>query len=251
MQPIRNAQQGGQQLEAILLKQLLQESKVLQGGATAGSGLYAEMFCEALANAVAQGGGLGIAQLVEGSFANLEETYDESAGLSGPNLQGGYLVPGAESTSAAPTAEPSEKPRVSSPYGQRVDPINGTQRFHSGIDVAAEEGASIIALSSGVVRQAGRRGAYGNAVEIDTGRGLSMLYGHASQLAVEEGERVEKGQVIGAVGHTGRATGPHLHFEVRKDGVTTNPESTLNRLGERADVMIGRKTQHFGNGDKP
>ena len=250
MQPIRNAQDGSQQLESILLKQLLQESKVLQGGSTAGSGLYAEMFCEALANAVAQGGGLGIAELVEGSFDSLEETYDDTLGQSDPNVQGGYLVPGTESKTA-PQAEPSEKPRISSPYGERIDPINGNKRFHSGIDVAAEEGASILALSSGVVRRAGTRGAYGNAVEIETGRGISMLYGHASRLAVKEGEKIEKGQVIGAVGHTGRATGPHLHFEVRLDGVTTNPQSTLNRLGERADVMIGRKTQHFGNGDKP
>jgi len=245
MQPIRTAKEGSQQLESILLKQLLQESKVLQGGTTAGSGLYAEMFCEALANAVAQGGGLGIAKLVEGSFSGLD-AESGADGVKDPNLQGGYLLPGKESTDI-----PSVTPEISSPYGERIDPIHGAKRFHSGIDVAAEEGASILALSSGVVRQSGTRGAYGNAVEVDTGRGISMLYGHASRLSVKEGDVVEKGQVIGAVGQTGRATGPHLHFEIRKDGITTNPQTTLNGLGERADVMIGRKAQHFGNGDKP
>jgi len=132
-------------------------------------------------------------------------------------------------------------PEVSSGFGARTDPIDGSPRFHTGIDVAAQEGSPILAAAPGVVLRAGRRGGYGNAVEIDNGHGISTLYGHASALAVKEGERVSAGQPIASVGHTGRATGPHLHFEVRKDGKPTDPKSTLNRWEERADVLVGRK----------
>jgi murein DD-endopeptidase MepM/ murein hydrolase activator NlpD len=91
------------------------------------------------------------------------------------------------------------------------------------------------------VRRAGRRGGYGNAVEIDSGGGITTLYGHARALAVREGDRVEAGQPIAFVGHTGRATGSHLHFEVRKDGKPTDPNPALIRWRERAEELIGRK----------
>jgi murein DD-endopeptidase MepM/ murein hydrolase activator NlpD len=142
-------------------------------------------------------------------------------------------------------------PEITSNYGKRIDPISGQTRFHAGIDIAAQEGCSILALSSGSVERVGPRGAYGNAVEINTGRGISMVYGHAKTLLVEEGDKVVEGQAIATVGQTGRATGPHVHFEVRKDGITINPENTLNRMGKRADVLIDKKAQNFGNGEKP
>ena len=111
--------------------------------------------------------------------------------------------------------------------------------IHRCID-APYDGA-ILAAASGIVRRAGRRGGYGNAVEIDNGAGISTLYGHASSLSVKAGEHVEAGEPIARVGHTGRATGSHLHFEVRKDGKPTDPQSTLNSWKERADLLIGRK----------
>jgi murein DD-endopeptidase MepM/ murein hydrolase activator NlpD len=243
MPPIANAKDSARALESILLKQLLQESKVLQGSSQAGSGIYASMFCEALADAVAQGGGLGIAKLLEGSFVDGEEGSDE---ITAHNLKNGYLF-----NSKKTDEEGSSMSGITSDYGKRIDPIHGQVRFHAGIDIAAQEGSAILALSSGIVERAGPRGAYGNAVEINTGQGTSMVYGHAKNLAVEEGDRVEKGQVIATVGQTGRATGPHLHFEVRKEGKTINPEIALNRMGERADVLIDRKAQNFGNGEKP
>jgi murein DD-endopeptidase MepM/ murein hydrolase activator NlpD len=132
-------------------------------------------------------------------------------------------------------------PEVSSGFGVRHDPINGTERFHTGIDVAAQEGSPILAAAPGIVRRAGRRGGYGNAVEIDNGNGISTLYGHASALAVKEGDSVKTGEPVAFVGHTGRATGSHLHFEVRKDGKPTDPQPALNRWQERADVLVGRK----------
>jgi murein DD-endopeptidase MepM/ murein hydrolase activator NlpD len=251
MGPIRDARQGAQALESILLKQLLQESHVLQGSGQAGSGIYAEMFCEALANAVVQGGGMGIANLVEGSFAGLA---DQATGTE-PNQAGNYLFQSSGTPSAAaprPAGAPSDKaPEISSGFGPRRDPIDGGSKFHTGIDVAAEEGSAILAVAGGIVRRAGPRGGYGNAVEIDNGRGISTLYAHAQRLNVAVGDRVAPGDAIAAVGHTGRATGPHLHFEVREDGKPKDPQATLNRLGERADAMIGRKPQTDGNGDEP
>jgi murein DD-endopeptidase MepM/ murein hydrolase activator NlpD len=239
MQPIRTAAEGARTLESILLKQLIQDSGAFRGMSQAGGKIYGEMFCEALANAVAQGGGVGIATLVEGSFEK-----GAAATQSGPgetNVAGDFLFDHATQPSADAAGATDVTPEVSSGFGARNDPIDGSHRFHTGIDVAAQEGSPILAAAPGVVLRAGRRGGYGNAVEIDNGNGISTLYGHASALSVKEGDRVKAGQPIAAVGHTGRATGPHLHFEVRKDGKPTDPQSTLNRWEERADVLIGRK----------
>jgi murein DD-endopeptidase MepM/ murein hydrolase activator NlpD len=241
MRPIRDAAEGAKTLESILLKQLVQDSGVFRGSSQAGSKIYGEMFCEALANAVAQGGGIGIAKLVESSF---DPSMGQDA-ITDPNIANGFVF-GQPIPVAAPVpgaGDTDMTPEVSSNYGERTDPINGTHRFHTGIDVAAEEGSPILAAASGRVLRAGRRGGYGNAVEIDNGKGVSTLYGHASALAVKEGDRVEAGQPIAFVGHTGRATGAHLHFEVRKNGKPTDPQPTLNRWNERADVLIGRKPQ--------
>jgi len=125
----------------------------------------------------------------------------------------------------------------------RNHPIDGVQKFHTGIDLRGQEGTPILAAESGVVRSAGTRGGYGNAVEIDHGNGVSTLYGHASELGVTPGEHVEKGQQIGEVGMTGRATGPHLHFEVRVEGKPVDPKGALKAYGIRADNSIGGSTK--------
>jgi murein DD-endopeptidase MepM/ murein hydrolase activator NlpD len=239
MRPIRDVAEGAQALETILLKQLIQDSGAFKGMSQAGGRIYGEMFCEALANAVAQSGGIGIAELVEGSFDK-----SGSAPASGGNDPGlaEHLLISRSHESGAPSSEPTDvTPEISSGYGRRQDPIDGSTRFHTGVDVAAQEGSPILAAAPGVVRRAGRRGGYGNAVEIDSGGGITTLYGHARALAVREGDRVEAGQPIAFVGHTGRATGSHLHFEVRKDGKPTDPNPALIRWRERAEELIGRK----------
>lgn len=113
--------------------------------------------------------------------------------------------------------------RVSSPYGMRIHPIYKVKKMHTGIDIDAPSGAKIIAANSGKVILAGWNGGYGNCVIIDHGSGLATLYGHQSKILVSVGEKVQKGETIGKVGSTGLSTGPHLHFEVRKNGSTTNP----------------------------
>jgi murein DD-endopeptidase MepM/ murein hydrolase activator NlpD len=121
---------------------------------------------------------------------------------------------------------PSRAPMTSS-FGWRMHPILGYRRFHSGTDFGAGIGSPIRAANAGRVIFAGRQGGYGNTVIIDHGGGITTLYGHASELYVKEGDQVEKGQAIGAVGSTGLSTGPHLHFEVRLNG---EPQDPMNYL---------------------
>ncbi|MBN3877717.1 MULTISPECIES: murein hydrolase activator EnvC family protein [unclassified Nostoc] len=116
---------------------------------------------------------------------------------------------------------------TSSPFGWRVHPILGYRRFHAGLDFAASYGSKIRAADSGRVIFAGWYGGYGRAVIIDHGNGITTLYGHTSELYVSEGQAVERGQAIAAVGSTGFSTGPHLHFEVRRNGTPVDPANYL------------------------
>jgi murein DD-endopeptidase MepM/ murein hydrolase activator NlpD len=112
---------------------------------------------------------------------------------------------------------------ISSGFGYRTDPITGGQEFHSGVDFAAACGTPIHAGGAGQVVSAGPNGGYGNATVINHGGGLATLYGHQSSISVSVGQVVAQGQVIGAVGSTGKSTGCHLHFEVRVNGNPVNP----------------------------
>lgn len=116
---------------------------------------------------------------------------------------------------------------ITSPYGYRVHPIFGTTIYHSGIDIGVDEGTPVHAADGGVVVWSGWMGGYGYAVVIDHGNGLSTLYGHNSELAVDEGQSVAKGQVISYAGSTGNSTGPHVHFEVRVNGDPVDPMGYL------------------------
>ena len=116
---------------------------------------------------------------------------------------------------------------ITSPFGWRVHPIFGTQRLHTGIDIGADYGDAIRAADGGVVIHADWMGGYGNAVIIDHGNGISTLYAHNSQLLVDEGQTVAKGQTVARFGSTGYSTGPHLHFEVRQNGSPVNPLNYL------------------------
>lgn len=116
---------------------------------------------------------------------------------------------------------------ITSPFGWRVHPVFGTQKFHSGIDIAADYGDPITAADNGVVIHADWLGGYGKAVIIDHGNGLQTLYAHNSELSVYAGQAVRKGQTISHAGSTGYSTGPHLHFEVRVNGTPTDPMAYL------------------------
>ena len=113
--------------------------------------------------------------------------------------------------------------RISSLYGYRIHPITGKRLFHDGLDIAANHGNAVYAYTDGRVVQAGWNGGYGISILLDHGNGLRTRYAHLSRLNVRVGQRVQTGQKIGAVGSTGNSTGPHLHFEVIKNGKTQNP----------------------------
>lgn len=113
--------------------------------------------------------------------------------------------------------------KISSYYGNRLHPILKKYKMHTGIDISANQGASIIAANSGTVIMSGWQNGYGNTVVIDHGGGITTLYAHCSKLLVSVGKKVNAGDTIAKVGSTGMSTGPHLHFEVRKNGATTDP----------------------------
>lgn len=118
---------------------------------------------------------------------------------------------------------------LSSRYGYRSDPFTGKRTWHDGVDLAGKEGSDIIAVAAGVVTYAGERYGYGNLVEIDHGEGLVTRYAHAKAIKVKLGDVVQKGQVVALMGSTGRSTGPHVHFEVLKNGKSKNPEDYIQR----------------------
>ena len=122
-----------------------------------------------------------------------------------------------------PSGRPILKGWLSSYYGMRTHPISGRREMHKGIDFAGKLGGSVIAVAKGVVTYAGKRYNYGQLIEIAHGNGFSTRYAHNSRLLVSVGDTVEKGFQIAEIGSSGRSTGPHVHFEVIKNGRVINP----------------------------
>jgi len=127
---------------------------------------------------------------------------------------------------AAPNLWPVEG-QVTGSFGERIDPFNGEGAFHSGVDIGCSYGTKIIAPADGLVVATETMGGYGRAIIIDHGNGISTRYAHLSGYAVTAGQRVNRGDVIGYVGESGRSTGPHLHYEVRINDTPVNPYKYL------------------------
>lgn len=117
--------------------------------------------------------------------------------------------------------------RMTSPFGYRIHPILKTKKLHTGMDIAVPTGGSIVAAEAGTVIFSGWKGSYGNTVMVDHGSGIVTLYPHNSQLVAKVGEKVKRGQLVAKAGSTGMSTGPHLHFEVRKNGQVVDPAPWL------------------------
>jgi len=162
----------------------------------------------------------------ERALAELEQDSREIENM----LQRLQKTPAGRERSAKPWTGKFRMPvkgRISSPYGYRRHPIYKVRKLHTGIDIAAPSGTPMRCAGDGTVVHSARWGGYGNCIIVDHGGGLATLYGHCSRLAVTKGQSVTQGQVIGYVGSTGLSTGPHVHFEVRKDGRPVNPEPYL------------------------
>jgi murein DD-endopeptidase MepM/ murein hydrolase activator NlpD len=116
---------------------------------------------------------------------------------------------------------------VTSDFGQRLDPYTADRVMHAGLDIAAPHGKDVISPAEGTVVFAGLEGGYGNVLVIDHGYGIKTRYGHLAKITVKAGDRIKRGQVIAVVGNTGRSTGPHLHYEVRVNGIPQNPRKFI------------------------
>jgi murein DD-endopeptidase MepM/ murein hydrolase activator NlpD len=134
---------------------------------------------------------------------------------------------------ATPSIWPA-KGWLSSTMGRRVDPINGGDDFHAGLDIAAERGQPVYATAAGTVTHTGFQGGYGNLIVVDHGFGLETRYGHLLNYSVKNGAKVKRGDVIGHVGSSGRSTGFHLHYEVLANGKLLNPLQLLSQQKPRA-----------------
>lgn len=116
---------------------------------------------------------------------------------------------------------------VTSRFGYRKSPFTGRREFHKAFDIAARQGTPIIATADGVVTFSGKKGLYGNVIVIDHGHGMVTRFGHCSKLLKKRGEKVQRWETIALMGNTGRSTGPHVHYEVRLNGIPVNPEKYM------------------------
>jgi murein DD-endopeptidase MepM/ murein hydrolase activator NlpD len=253
-------------LEAYFLRRVLAEVRESSDGGMLQQGfggqVFREMFDEALADRMADGGGVGLAKVVEQQLLGderaragapvepaagaraLRAAY-QTAGERAPTMADlGQIraVPVDHATGIDPSAGtgvswkmPLDPERISSGFGKvRVDPSAESEthlRQHKGLDMTAPMGAPVSAARAGTVIRAGEStGGFGNVVVIDHGEGLHSYYGHLSSVDVPVGTEVAAGAHIGKVGSTGRSSGPHLHFEVRKHGVSVDPTTDIEGL---------------------
>lgn len=162
----------------------------------------------------------------------LHAAADKLAALAAPGASG---IPDISILTTQPIPD-----TLSSGYGWRDDPIRHTWKFHSGTDFPSDPGTPVAVAGDGVVTFAGRQGGYGNVVYVDHGGGVVTLYGHMRRIETKKGATVTAGERIGQVGSTGRATGPHLHFEVRLDNRPVDPVMAMRVADlERESPALG------------
>ncbi|HTY60973.1 MAG TPA: peptidoglycan DD-metalloendopeptidase family protein [Acidobacteriota bacterium] len=234
-----------QEFEAIFIAHLLkvmretvEDSGLLEGGF--GKSIYTEMFDQEVSLNLAKKGTLGISNLL---YQSLSKAINDGEGknVSIP-ADGAAGSPSAIPSSPASTApDPQSAPgeeisdlqlpvqaHISSAFGMRKDPFSHQAKFHKGLDLSAPEGMKVVPALQGKVVFAGYMNGYGNTVVVQHSGELQTRYGHLGSIAVKVGDVVDSQNILGTVGSTGRSTGPHLHFEVIRNGVAVNPATNLN-----------------------
>ncbi len=238
------------EFEALLVAQLIgamrktiPESGLLD--ASASRRMLDGAFDTEMARAITAGQGLGIARQLAAQLekraqsshptdvavARGEPTEGLAAYRAAAVVAGADVAAAQDATSASGTAVTPVDGRVTSEFGVRRDPITGAPKFHGGIDVAAPPGTPIHAVAEGEVVFSGRRGPAGNLVTIRHDDGTVTSYAHAARTLVAVGQKVAAGDVVATVGSSGRSTGPHVHFSVRRDGQLVDPEEFLEEAG--------------------
>jgi murein DD-endopeptidase MepM/ murein hydrolase activator NlpD len=249
------AKTAAKQLEAFFLRQMLSEARPQGGGGLDGGfagDTFKQMLDDAIADKMSAAGGVGMSQM----FAQqLDKGSEVAAPPSAPGTAIAPVIDPSIDGRGTPTGSAAEgrrgsidaamagaphfvlpvAGRPSSGYGLRADPIHGGTTTHPGLDLAAPVGAEVGAAAGGTVIHAGPAGTYGNLVTLRHANGFETRYAHLSAVDVAVGDTVQAGQDVGKVGTTGYSTGPHLHFEVRRDGQTIDPAPLLplNRSAPR------------------
>ena len=247
----RKVLEATKKFEAYFISQLLKNMRktvpkngLLDGGF--GKDIYYSMLDNALADQMSEAGGIGLSDVLARQFGvEQNKVFDpEVADVSSPiAMQAIEAVKNGIGENKEHPASPIKCKWLGSRFGVRFSVRRHAWKFHRGIDLNAPIGTPIKAVLSGVVKVAGEVQGYGNVVYIDHGNGMVTRYGHASKLLVKPGEHVKQGQVIALVGQTGRADGPHLHFEVRVNGAAIDPEPWLGEevMNETAPNYIHLK----------
>lgn len=179
-------------------------------------------------------------QALDQALAALDRQADRQADLW--TLIESRLLESRLRALTVPSIAPVDGP-IGSGFGFRADPFTGNPALHTGLDFPAEPGTSIMAAAGGMVVTAERHPAYGLMVEVDHGNGLITRYAHSSKLLVKAGDLVRRGQVIAAVGTSGRSTGPHLHFEVLVEGVPQDPAKFLAQGSDALNTAAGKRNR--------
>lgn len=203
-------QEAAKAFESMFIKMLLDtapeaEDNALSGGF--GGGVWRDMLHQEYADQAAKQQGFGIAEAIMRQL--------------GPHSSQGVSQASKPGTPLAGT------PRLTSDFGPRIHPITGRHHHHTGVDYAAPVGAPVRAVLNAEVIFAGPRGGYGNMVELRHADGMTTRYAHLDRIDVQLGQKLDRGVQLGTVGSTGQSTGPHLHFEVRRNGEAQDPLSFL------------------------
>lgn len=218
-----------EQFESMLLAQMLEEMKQAMTPDAGSQGLGGQIMGDAMTSELAlslgRSGGLGLSDLLTTALARLGPAGDGEPASTVPvalatDIAASVAPPPVAAPVPGPTAPVAE---VTSEFGWRVDPLNGQHRFHAGLDLRAAYGQEVRSATGGTVTFAGEKPGYGMVVVVSHGSGLETRYAHLSSLEVTEGSEVRAGEVIARSGASGRATGPHLHFEVRRHGQPVDP----------------------------
>jgi murein DD-endopeptidase MepM/ murein hydrolase activator NlpD len=217
----QNLRKACKEFESVLTNQLLKSMRstidkceLFHGGQE--EEIYESFLDQELSKSLAGNGAKSLAELL---YLQLKERFSVAEGE-------GKETGSADSLKGTKPRWPV-KARVSSAFGWRRDPINGKKRFHEGIDLAVREGTPVRAAMPGRVLKSEYQKGYGNMVLVDHGHGFTTLYAHNQENLVKEGDWVRTGVPIAKAGSTGRSTGPHLHFEVRRHGRHIDPKAFL------------------------
>ncbi len=210
-----------------VMRESIEENSLFDGGP--GKGIYTELFDQELSRILSRHGGLGIADML---LDRLDQDPTSEPGEPGePSAPGplgeqdsqGSHLPGKATPEPIPDFQLPVAGPISSNFGWRKDPITAHRRFHQGVDLAAPKGTKVRAASAGTVVFAGYDSSYGNTVVLKHPGGFQTRYAHLDSALVREGEVLKNDQLLGLVGSTGRSTGPHLHFEISRQGNKIDP----------------------------